>query len=195
MASKKSGGTQYIDLIPSPGIRRGFLMEKTMSRLHGVETIELDNGTVAIRTVRTAVIGLVGTAPDAAAGTAAIGRTGSQLTDNELIFSAKSAGVNGNTISVIAVAGVPGDSGGAATGASESAQWTEENRTLTITLGCNATGELVSTAKTVTDTINGLAGCPVTAKGTLTGIAFIVIPTLLTVKPSRLIRPDSQTER
>lgn len=25
MASKKSGGTQYIDLIPSPGIRRGFL--------------------------------------------------------------------------------------------------------------------------------------------------------------------------
>lgn len=141
-----------------------------MSRLHGVETIELDNGTVAIRTVRTAVIGLVGTAPDAAAGTAASGRTGSQLTDNELLFGAKSAGVNGNTINVVAVAGAPGGTEGSATATPESAVWAEESRTLTVTLGCDVNGVLVSTAKTVADTINGLAGCPVTAKGTGDGL-------------------------
>ena len=36
-----------------------------MSQLHGVETIELTSGTVAVTTIQTAIIGLVGTAPDA----------------------------------------------------------------------------------------------------------------------------------
>ena len=39
-----------------------------MAQLHGVETIELTSGTVAVTTVRTAIIGLVGTAPDASEG-------------------------------------------------------------------------------------------------------------------------------
>lgn len=41
-----------------------------MANLHGVETIELTSGTVAVTTIQTAIIGLVGTAPDASAGTA-----------------------------------------------------------------------------------------------------------------------------
>ena len=44
-----------------------------MSQLHGVETIELTSGTVAVTTIQTAIIGLVGTAPDASGGTAASG--------------------------------------------------------------------------------------------------------------------------
>jgi phage tail sheath protein FI len=39
-----------------------------MANLHGVETIELTSGTVAVMTIQTAIIGLVGTAPDASAG-------------------------------------------------------------------------------------------------------------------------------
>ena len=39
-----------------------------MSQLHGVETIELTSGTVAVTTIQTAIIGLVGTAPDASGG-------------------------------------------------------------------------------------------------------------------------------
>lgn len=34
-----------------------------MANLHGVETIELTSGTVAVTTIQTAIIGLVGTAP------------------------------------------------------------------------------------------------------------------------------------
>ena len=44
-----------------------------MSQLHGVETIELTSGTVAVTTIQTAIIGRVGTAPDASGGTAASG--------------------------------------------------------------------------------------------------------------------------
>ena len=39
------------------------------SFLHGVETIEVQKGSVTIRTVKTAVIGLVGTAPIETVGT------------------------------------------------------------------------------------------------------------------------------
>jgi phage tail sheath protein FI len=47
-----------------------------MSNLHGVETIELTSGTVAVMTIQTAIIGLVGTAPDASAGIPAGGTVG-----------------------------------------------------------------------------------------------------------------------
>ncbi|MGE2103584.1 hypothetical protein ACMFAW_03085 [Citrobacter koseri] len=47
-----------------------------MAQLHGVETIELTSGTVAVTTIQTAIIGLVGTAPDASDGTAASGSSG-----------------------------------------------------------------------------------------------------------------------
>lgn len=80
-----------------------------MTRLHGVKTIEIDSGTLSVSTVSTAVIGLVGTAPDATGGVAASGRTGSALTENALVLSAKAAGAEGNAITVLAVAGVPGE--------------------------------------------------------------------------------------
>ena len=149
-----------------------------MSRLHGVKTIELDNGTAMIRTVSTAIIGLVGTAPDAATGTVATGRTGSALTDNELLFSAKAAGVYGNKITLVAVSGKPGESLGLATATAESAAWEEVSRTLTITLGCDAAGAIVSTSKTVSDTVNALADSPVKAQGSGEGLMSAFLLTL-----------------
>lgn len=136
-----------------------------MARLHGVETIELENGTVMVRTIATAVIGLVGTAPDAAGSIAASGRIGSPLADNELRLKAKEAGSGGNTISIVAVAGVPGSTAKAATATQDSAVWSEATRTLTVTLGCDDQGVLTATAAGVVSVINALVASPVVAEG------------------------------
>lgn len=60
-----------------------------MGQLHGVETIELTAGTVAVTTIETAIIGVVGTAPQAAGAVAATLTAGTPLLDNELTFTAK----------------------------------------------------------------------------------------------------------
>ena len=59
-----------------------------MANLHGVETIELTSGTVAVMTIQTAIIGLVGTAPDASAGIPAGGTVGTPILDNVVDFAA-----------------------------------------------------------------------------------------------------------
>ncbi|UDV36791.1 hypothetical protein [Enterobacter hormaechei] len=63
-----------------------------MANLHGWKTIELTSGTVAVTTIQTAIIGLVGTAPDASAGVAASGTAGTPLLFNEMIFTAAASG-------------------------------------------------------------------------------------------------------
>ncbi|MBZ4119819.1 phage tail protein, partial [Escherichia fergusonii] len=89
-------------------LRQVFLwLEKDMSQLHGIETIELTSGTVAVTTIQTAIIGLVGTAPESSAGSAAAVTTGTPILDNVLNFTAKERGRAGNVIQVDAVAAVP----------------------------------------------------------------------------------------
>lgn len=68
--------------------------------LHGVEVVELDYGARPISTVRSSVIGLIGTAPDSQPQTAASLNTGSAAANNALTFTAVSAGAIGNTVSV-----------------------------------------------------------------------------------------------
>lgn len=68
--------------------------------LHGVEVLEIDAGPRPIQTVRSSVIGLIGTAPDAqpeVKATLAIGVVGS---NNALTFTSKLTGVAGNNIAV-----------------------------------------------------------------------------------------------
>ncbi len=68
--------------------------------LHGVEVLEIDAGPRPIQRVRSGVIGIVGTAPNAqpeVKATLAIGVVGS---NNALTFTSKLAGVAGNNISV-----------------------------------------------------------------------------------------------
>lgn len=64
--------------------------------LHGVETIEITSGTVAVQTVETAVIGLVGTAPESSKGVVATAVFGSYLSGNAILLSAKEPGKAGN---------------------------------------------------------------------------------------------------
>ncbi len=68
--------------------------------LHGVEVIEYDDGSRPIQTVKSAVIGLVGTAPDSAGAAASTLTLGSAVLNDGVLFTAKSAGTEGNAISV-----------------------------------------------------------------------------------------------
>ena len=77
--------------------------------LHGAEVIEVDDGSRPIQTVRSAVIGLVGTAPLSAAAVAATLTLGSAVLNDGVTFTAKANGTEGNAISVTLVD--PGASG------------------------------------------------------------------------------------
>lgn len=66
--------------------------------LHGIEIVEIDDGIRPIQTVRSSIIGLVGTAPLAIAAVAATVALGAA--NSGLIITAKSAGVAGNAISI-----------------------------------------------------------------------------------------------
>lgn len=125
-----------------------------MSGLHGVETIELTTGTVAVQTISTAVIGLVGTAPDASGGACASGTAGSWLLGTALDFTAKQEGRGGNMISVVAVA---------ATEQSAQTAASLEGSTLTITLGTDEHSQVNATVDRVAEVVNALGDSPVTA--------------------------------
>lgn len=68
--------------------------------LHGVEVVEIDAGPRPIATVRSAVIGIVGTAPDSQPEVKASLATGVVASNNALTWTSKLAGVLGNKISV-----------------------------------------------------------------------------------------------
>lgn len=141
-----------------------------MANLHGVETIELTSGTVAVTTIQTAIIGLVGTAPDASAGTSAAGTVGTPILDNVVEFAATIAGRAGNVLSVEAVAGVPDAENPAAV--ETTAVWDATALTLTITLGCDDTGKLTATPADVAVAVNAVADVKMTVKGSGSGIVI-----------------------
>ena len=130
-----------------------------MSQLHGVETIELTSGTVAVTTIQTAIIGLVGTAPESSAGSAAAVTTGTPILDNVLNFTAKERGRAGNVIQVDAVAAVPETESPQAV--NTSASWDNVTRKLTVTLGCDEQGAITARPADVVSVVNALDGVKV----------------------------------
>jgi hypothetical protein len=68
--------------------------------LHGVEVIDIDAGPRPIQTVRSAVIGVIGTAPDAQAVAQAALNTGVVTSNNALTWTAVPVGALGNAITV-----------------------------------------------------------------------------------------------
>lgn len=68
--------------------------------LHGVEVLEIDAGPRPIQTVRTAVIGIIGTAPDAQTEVKAALDAGIVASNNALRFTAKGVGILGNRVTV-----------------------------------------------------------------------------------------------
>ena len=68
--------------------------------LHGSEIVEVDDGTRAIQTVRSSVIGIVGTAPNAALETKSTLLVGTLSANNSLLFTSKLYGALGNEITI-----------------------------------------------------------------------------------------------
>jgi phage tail sheath protein FI len=134
-----------------------------MGQLHGVETIELTAGTVAVTTIETAIIGVVGTAPDAAGAVAATLMSGTPLLDNELIITAKEVGRSGNAIAVSAVQAQPETTEGSdIQPVPTSAEWKDGR--LQIILGCDETGPNASVGDVVA-AVNGASDVKVKASG------------------------------
>lgn len=68
--------------------------------LHGVEVVEVDAGPRPVATVKSAVIGIIGTAPDSQPEVKATLSTGDVASNNALTWTSKLTGVLGNKISV-----------------------------------------------------------------------------------------------
>lgn len=68
--------------------------------LHGVEVLEIDSGARPIATVKSAVIGIVGTAPDSQLEVKASLQTGTVTANNGITYTSKLAGVLGNKINL-----------------------------------------------------------------------------------------------
>lgn len=68
--------------------------------LHGVEIVEIDDGARPISTVKSSVIGLIGTAPNAKEAAAAVLLTGVVADANALTYTAVTPGKAGNDITV-----------------------------------------------------------------------------------------------
>lgn len=68
--------------------------------LHGVEIVEILSGPRPIRTVKSSVIGLIGTAPDSEPEVKATYQSGVVASNNALSFESKLSGVAGNEIAI-----------------------------------------------------------------------------------------------
>lgn len=140
--------------------------------LHGVEVIEIDTGPRPIQTVRSSVIGIVGTAPGAQAEVKATLLTGVVGTNNALTFTAKLAGVAGNAITVNLRA---------PTGNNVPLAITVTGRAIDVTLATGAGGTVITTATQLTSAIagnvaaNALVG--VTNTGASTGAGIVAATT------------------
>lgn len=136
--------------------------------LHGVEVVEIDDGIRAIRTVKSSVIGLVGTAPNAdpeikAAGTVA-----------GLSFVSKLNGLLGNQTSIQLVDPAANSAALAVT---------VTGRTITVSLATSVSGAITSTAAQIKTAIeaDAAANALVTITGTgSTAVAATFRPVFLT---------------
>ena len=114
-------------------------MSANMEFLHGVEIIEIDDGTRPIEMARSSVIGLIGTAPDSDGSATATLATGQELLDTGLIWTATSAGVGGNNTGVYL----------RARGVSQTLGVSVANGVITVQLETDAQGAAQSTAAEV----------------------------------------------
>ncbi|HGH6027858.1 TPA: phage tail sheath C-terminal domain-containing protein [Vibrio mimicus] len=127
--------------------------------LHGGEVIEIDDGSRPIQTVKSAVIGLVGTAPLSAAATSAALTIGTAILNDGLKLTAVKTGTEGNAISVEVLA---------PTAASSELVVTVTNNKISIQLASDESGALTTTA---TELASALMADPA-AKALVTAVAL-----------------------
>lgn len=113
--------------------------------LHGVEVLEIGTGPRPIQTVRSSVVGIVGTAPDAAGATPAELQIGTAPGGNGIVFTAVEPGTAGNNIRIRYQAG---------TGESSAEEVTVDGNDITVTLATDAEEAPSSTAQDIVTAIN-----------------------------------------
>ena len=116
--------------------------------LHGIELIEIEDGGRTVRTVKSSVIGLVGTAPDAAPARHATLTVGTG--DASFTVRAKAAGIVGNSLRLELRPATPPN---------QPLAITLDTRTpgmtlILVTLASDATGQRASTAAEVVAALN-----------------------------------------
>ncbi|QTP60935.1 phage tail protein [Billgrantia antri] len=116
--------------------------------LHGVEVLEIDTGPRPIQTVRSGVIGIVGTAPDAEGATAATLTLGNAPANTGILYTAVEAGTAGNNVRVRYLD--PGS-------ASATLAVTVEGNDISIALATDVEGAVSSTAADIVTAVNGSA--------------------------------------
>jgi len=116
--------------------------------LHGVEVIEVLDGPRPIQTVKSSVIGFIGTAPDAAQEVKASLSTGSEGGDTGLTFTSKLPGTFGNNIAIRFRNPVANSAALAVT---------VSNQVISVSLATDAGGVITSTAAQVKTAIEGKA--------------------------------------
>lgn len=105
--------------------------------LHGVEVVEISDGPRPIRTVRSSVIGVIGTAPDSQQEVKATLQTGIVGSNNALTFTSKLDGALGNSSSIRFVN--PGTN-------NATLSTSVSGRDVTVNLATNGSGALHTTA-------------------------------------------------
>jgi len=125
---------------------------------HGVRVIEINQGTRPIRTVATAVIGLVATAPEAAAGVAADAEITFAAANTGILYTAADVGTDGNQIRIRYTD--PGT-------ADAVLAVTVSGNDITVALATDAQAEITSTATDVMDAVNAEADAMALVTATL----------------------------
>ncbi|ADP96418.1 phage tail sheath subtilisin-like domain-containing protein [Marinobacter adhaerens] len=114
--------------------------------LHGVEVLEIDTGPRPIQTVRSGVIGIVGTAPEAEGATAATLTIGNAPANTGILFTAVAGGTDGNNTRIRLVD--PGT-------ASASLTFTVDGNDITASLATDVDSNITTTAADLITGING----------------------------------------
>lgn len=112
---------------------------------HGIRVVEINEGTRPIRTIATAVIGLVATAPNAAAGIAASRLITFAAANSGITYTAAATGTDGNAIRIRYV---NPDADSAALNVSVS------GTDISVHLATDAQGDVTSTASDVVTAVN-----------------------------------------
>lgn len=140
----------------------------TTDFLHGVEVIEIDTGLRPIRTVRSSVIGIVGTAPDAFPAATAEATTGTEAANTGITFTAATGGAAGNRVAIRMIHPQALDQATAVT---------VDGATISVRLATDGSGAILATAADVISAINGAAPAAAlvaaAALGTSTGAGIV----------------------
>ena len=114
--------------------------------LHGAEVLEIATGPRPIQTVRSGVIGIVGTAPEAEPATSASLTLGKTPLDTAITYTAVEAGPAGNKTRIRYVNSETVSAGLVVT---------VEGQVITVTLASDDAGDVISTATDVVTAVNG----------------------------------------